>query len=63
MFSHFIYSSTLGPVNMELSDSIAKYRAEKLLSVSQNVMVACPLCYQNLKPYVPSMKDVAEVIE
>ena len=52
----------LGPVNMDLSDSIAKYRAEKLLSVSQNVMVACPLCYQNLKPYVSSMKDVAEVI-
>ena len=53
----------LGPVNMELSDSIAKYRAEKLLSVSQNVMVACPLCYQNLKPYVSGMKDLAEVIE
>jgi len=52
----------LGPVNMELSDSIAKYRAQKLLSVSQNVMVACPLCYQNLKPYVSNMKDVAEVI-
>ena len=53
----------LGPVNMDLSDSIAKYRAEKLLSVSQNVMVACPLCYQNLKPYVSGMKDLAEVIE
>ena len=53
----------LGPVNMDLSDSIAKYRAGKLLSVSQNVMVACPLCYQNLKPYVSNMKDVAEVIE
>ena len=53
----------LGPVNMDLSDSIAKYRVEKLLSVSQNVMVACPLCYQNLKPYVSGMKDLAEVIE
>ena len=53
----------LGPVNMELSDSIAKYRAEKLLSISQNVMVACPLCYQNLKPYISNMKDLAEVIE
>jgi Fe-S oxidoreductase len=48
---------------MDLSDRIAEYRAEKLLSVSQNVMVACPLCYQNLKPYVNSLKDVAEVIE
>ena len=53
----------LGPVNMDLSDSIAKYRAEKLLSVSGNVMVACPLCYQNLKPYISNMNDLAEVIE
>ena len=52
----------LGPVNMDLSDRIAKYRAEKLLSVAQNVMVACPLCYQNLKPYVSNLKDMAEVI-
>ncbi len=52
----------LGPVNMGLSDSIARYRSEKLLSVSENVMVACPLCYQNLKPYISNMKDLAEVI-
>ena len=52
----------LGPVNMELSEKIAEYRAGKLLSVSDNIMVACPLCYQNLKPYAPHIKDLAEVI-
>ncbi len=52
----------LGPVNTELSERIAKYRAEKLLSVSENIMVACPLCYQNLKPYAGNIRDVAEVI-
>jgi Fe-S oxidoreductase len=52
----------LGPVNMELSERIGEYRAKKLLSVSDHVMVACPLCYQNLKPYVNSIVDIAEVI-
>lgn len=53
----------LGPVDTELSESIASYRASKLLSVSKNVLVACPLCYQNLKPYIQNIKDVSEVIQ
>ncbi|MEM0130377.1 MAG: (Fe-S)-binding protein [Thermoplasmatales archaeon] len=52
----------LGPVDLSLSDSIAEYRSKKLLSVSENVLVACPLCYQNLAPHIPHIKDVAEVI-
>lgn len=53
----------LGPVDTKLSDRIASYRASKLLSVYSNVLVACPLCYQNLKPYIPDMKDISEVIQ
>lgn len=52
----------LGPVDLELSDKIAKNRAENLLTVSDNVMVACPLCYQNLSAHVKNLKDIAEVI-
>lgn len=53
----------LGPVDINLSDKIAELRSKQLLSVSQNVMVACPLCYQNLAPHVSSIKDIAEVIK
>ncbi len=52
----------LGPVDINLSDEIAKMRARDLLSVSENVMVACPLCYQSLAPHVRNIKDIAEVI-
>lgn len=53
----------LGPVDFELSDKIAENRTKKLLTISENIMVACPLCYQNLKPYSNSIKDIAEVIK
>ena len=46
----------------ELSERIAEARAAKLTSVCEDVLVACPLCYQNLSPYVKSIRDVAEVI-
>jgi Fe-S oxidoreductase len=49
-------------VNEELSEKIAQARATKLLSVCDDILVACPLCYQNLSPYVKSMRDIAEVI-
>ena len=52
----------LGTVNLDLSDRIAADRASKLLSVSENVLVACPLCYQNLSPHVKNLRDIAEVI-
>lgn len=52
----------LGPVDIDLSERIARNRAGKLLSVSKNVLVACPLCYQNLSPHVPGIRDLAEVI-
>jgi Fe-S oxidoreductase len=44
------------------SEDVAKSRAEKLLSVNENVLVMCPLCYQNLSPYVNNIKDIAEVV-
>lgn len=49
-------------INEELSEKIARERATKLLSVCEEVLVACPLCYQNLSPYVKSVRDLAEVI-
>jgi Fe-S oxidoreductase len=49
-------------INEELSEKIAALRATKLRSVCEDVLVACPLCYQNLSPYVKSMRDIAEVI-
>lgn len=52
----------LGPVDAGLSDRIARMRADKLTSVSPNVIVACPLCYQNLSPHISKIRDVAEVI-
>lgn len=53
----------LGPIDINLSDEIAKIRSRDLLSVSENVMVACPLCYQNLAPHIGNLKDIAEVIK
>jgi len=46
----------------ELSERIAQSRAAKLSSVCEEVLVACPLCYQNLAPYVKSVSDIAEVV-
>lgn len=52
----------VGPVDVELSDNIASGRVKRLLSVSKNVMVACPLCYQKLSQYAKGIKDIAEVV-
>ena len=52
----------LESVSEELSERIARARAAKLASVCEDVLVACPLCYQNLSPYVQSVHDIAEVV-
>ncbi|WP_338599113.1 (Fe-S)-binding protein [Sulfolobus tengchongensis] len=52
----------LAPVNKEISDKIAKSRAEALKSVNSKVLLACPFCYANLSPYVEAY-DFAEVIK
>jgi Fe-S oxidoreductase len=49
-------------INEELSEKIARARAAKLQSVFEAVLVACPLCHQNLSPYVKSIRDIAEVV-
>lgn len=53
----------LGPIDINLSDEIAKIRSRDLLSVSENIMVACPLCYQNIATHARNIKDIAEVIK
>lgn len=52
----------LAPINKEVSEKIAKSRAEALKSVSKKVLLACPFCYANLSPYVEAY-DIAEVIK
>jgi len=52
----------LALVSTKDSEDISKSRAEKLLSVNENVLVMCPLCYRNLSPYVKNIKDLAEVV-
>ncbi len=59
--SGFCCGGPAGPLNDDLSDSIAKARAASLKAVYDNVLVACPLCYVNLEPYC-NIKDIAEVI-
>jgi Fe-S oxidoreductase len=54
--------SPLAPINKEVSEKIAKTRAEALKSVSSKVLLACPFCYANLSPYVESY-DFAEVVK
>jgi Fe-S oxidoreductase len=49
-------------VNEELSEQIAALRATRLQTVCEDILVACPLCYQNLSPYAKSVQDIAEVI-
>lgn len=52
----------LGPIDTDLSERIASYRSEKLRNVSSEVLVACPLCYQNLSPHIQNLRDIAEVV-
>ncbi len=52
----------LSLISVNDSDEIARLRSEKLLKINNNVLVMCPLCYQNLSPHVENIKDLAEVI-
>ncbi len=57
----FCCGGPLGPLNSKISDEMAKARANSLKSVNPEALVFCPLCYENLSPYIP-VKDFAEVI-
>jgi Fe-S oxidoreductase len=52
----------VGAVNRELSERIAQARSSALLKVSDSILVACPLCYQNLAAFADDVKDIMEVI-
>ena len=52
----------VGAVNRELSEKIAQARSSALLKVSGSILVACPLCYQNLAAFADDVKDIMEVI-
>ncbi|AWS00194.1 (Fe-S)-binding protein [Metallosphaera hakonensis] len=55
-----------GPIaglDRELSEAIAKKRAENLNKLSKRLLVMCPICYVTLSPYFKGeVKDIAEVI-
>lgn len=53
----------LGTVDYGLSEKIAENRSKQLKSLSQNVLVACPLCYENLYPHIEKIKDISEVLK
>ncbi|MEM0272729.1 MAG: (Fe-S)-binding protein [Thermoprotei archaeon] len=59
--SSFCCGAPIGSVSETLSEEIAKQRAEALVRVAPNVLVACPLCYANLSKHC-TVKDIAEVI-
>lgn len=52
----------VGAVNRALSDRIAGMRVRSLKTVSENILVACPLCYQNLSKHSDRVADIMEVI-
>ena len=51
----------LGSLDYELSEGMAKQRAEELKSVNPRVLVMCPICLSQLSPYA-DVKDLLEVI-
>lgn len=53
----------LGTVDFRLSGKIAEDRARHLISLSKDVLVACPLCFENLSPHIAGVRDIAEVIQ
>jgi len=57
----FCCGGPLGPLDSELSEEMARARANSLKGVNEEALVFCPLCYENLSPYM-KVKDFAEVI-
>ncbi len=57
----FCCGGPLGPLDSKFSDEMARVRAGSLKSISEEALVFCPLCYENLSPYI-KVKDFAEVI-
>lgn len=59
--SSFCCGGPVGPVDPKLSREVARLRARQLSSVSEDILVACPLCYENLSEF-GRVRDIAEVI-
>ncbi len=57
----FCCGGPLGPLDSKFSDEMARVRAGSLKGVNEEALVFCPLCYENLSPYI-RVKDFAEVI-
>jgi Fe-S oxidoreductase len=52
----------LGPVDVELSDSVSAIRSRQLSRLGVPVLVACPLCYSNLSAHLTRVYDIMEVM-
>ena len=57
----FCCGGPLGPLDSKLSEEMARARAKSLKALNDEALVFCPLCYENLSPYM-KVKDFAEVI-
>ncbi len=52
----------LGIISENDSGKIAEIRYNQLRSLNENILVACPLCYENLSKFSKNVKDIAEVV-
>ena len=57
----FCCGGPIGPVNAEISSKVASLRVKQLNTVSDSILVVCPLCYENLSEF-GNVKDIAEVM-
>ncbi|MGP6293850.1 heterodisulfide reductase-related iron-sulfur binding cluster [Caldiplasma sukawensis] len=57
----FCCGAPLGPIDPKVSEKIAEERARILKKTGKEILVVCPLCYENLSPYT-EVKDIMEVL-
>lgn len=57
----FCCGAPLGPIDPKVSEKIAEERARILKKTGKDILVACPLCFENLSPYT-EVRDIMEVL-
>ncbi|AAT42986.1 (Fe-S)-binding protein [Picrophilus oshimae] len=58
----FCCGGPLGIISEKDSEGVAELRYKQLSSLNENILVACPLCYENLSKFSKNVKDIAEVV-
>ncbi|MEM0157735.1 MAG: (Fe-S)-binding protein, partial [Thermoplasmataceae archaeon] len=57
----FCCGGPIGPIDAGISTEVARLRVKQLNTVSDSILVVCPLCYENLSEF-GNVKDIAEVM-